>query len=75
MVVETMKKKRIMKITSGSDAVEMPGKSLLPFFFITAMAYFFMLRGSASEIFRGTAVEMALLCSSLSSANLEPNLR
>nr|DAF45479.1 MAG TPA: hypothetical protein [Siphoviridae sp. ctBLh2] len=38
MVVDTIKKKRIMKITSGSEAVEMPGKLLLPFFFITAMA-------------------------------------
>ena len=51
MVVDTIKKKRIMKITSGSDAVEMGGKPLLPFFFITAIAYFFILRGSASEIF------------------------
>ena len=60
MVVETIKKKRIMKITSGSDAVEIGGRLLLPFFFITAIAYFFMLRGSASEIFRGTALDTAL---------------
>ena len=55
-----MKKKRIMKITSGSDAVEIGGKLLLPFFFITAITYFFILRGSASEIFRGTALDTAL---------------
>ena len=60
MVVETIKKKRIMKITSGSDAVEIGGRPLLPFFFITAMAYFLMLRGSASEIFSGTAFDTAL---------------
>ena len=57
MVVETMKKKRIMKITSGSDAVEIGGRLLPPFFFITAITYFPpTLRGSASEIFSGTAL-------------------
>jgi hypothetical protein len=36
-VVDTIKKNRIIKITSGSDAVEIAGNSLLPFFFITAI--------------------------------------
>ena len=61
MVVDTMKKNRIMKITSGSDAVEMGGSPLPPFFFITAIAlYFLMVLGSASEIFRGTALVTTL---------------
>jgi len=40
MVVDTMKKNRIMKITSGSEAVEIGGKLLLPFFLITAILLF-----------------------------------
>ena len=34
-----MKKNRIMKITSGSEAVEIGGRLLSPFFFITAITF------------------------------------
>lgn len=44
-----------MKITSGSDAVEIGANLCCPSFHY-CHSYFFILRGSASEIFSGTAL-------------------
>lgn len=72
MVVDTMKKNRIMKITSGSRRAGNQGKLLLPFFLITAILLFPPKSlGSASEILMGALYDTALRFSEIREFHLE----